>query len=273
MKLSVKLPVIDSHIHLDQYTNEQQKRILSELNEYQIKSLISVSTDFRSSNKNLELCKQDRRIKSAFGFHPEKPLPKEKEIGDLFRLMECNQKEMIAVGEVGLPYYTKLKNSAIENEAYVKLLEEFIKKAVKWNKPVVLHAIYEDAPIAIRLLEQYSLKKAHFHWFKGDEKTLQHMAENGYYISFTPDVIYKEKTRKIAKNYPLEQMMVETDGPWPFEGPFNGEMTHPKMIHGTIQELAKIKKMDANEMYQQLYKNTVEFYCMSLEGNPSNDYY
>src|SRR5690606_40734669 len=64
------------------------------------------------------------------------------------------------------------------------------------------------------LLEKYSVKKAHFHWFKGDNKTLQHMAENGYFISFTPDLMYEEEIQTIARNYPLEQVMVETDGPW-----------------------------------------------------------
>ena len=32
--------------------------------------------------------------------------------------------------------------------------------------------------------------------------------------------------------------MVETDGPWPFEGPFRGEETHPHMIHAVIEQIA-----------------------------------
>ena len=43
-------------------------------------------------------------------------------------------------------------------------------------------------------------------------------------------------------SYPLEQMMVETDGPWPFEGPFTGKMTHPHMMWHSISMIAEIKR-------------------------------
>lgn len=53
--------------------------------------------------------------------------------------------------------------------------------------------------------------------FKGSETTMERMMRNGYYISITPDVLHKEKIRKIVSYYPLEYMMVETDGPWDFK--------------------------------------------------------
>ena len=37
-------------------------------------------------------------------------------------------------------------------------------------------------------------------------------------------------------------MMVETDGPWPFEGPFQDKLTHPSMIHHSIQTITNIKR-------------------------------
>jgi TatD DNase family protein len=42
------------------------------------------------------------------------------------------------------------------------------------------------------------------------------MKENGYFISVTPDVVYDEEIQLLVQRYPLEQMMIETDGPWPF---------------------------------------------------------
>lgn len=57
-------------------------------------------------------------------------------------------------------------------------------------------------------------------------------------------------------------MMVETDGPWPFEGPFAKQITHPKMIHSSIQEIAKIKKVSPTNLYQILYENTKQFYSI-----------
>ena len=90
-------------------------------------------------------------------------------------------------------------------------IEKFIELASKYNLPIVLHAVYEDADIVCDLLEKYKVSRAHFHWFKGSDETMKRMMRNGYYISITPDVLHKEKIRKIVSYYPLEYMMVETD--------------------------------------------------------------
>ena len=88
------------------------------------------------------------------------------------------------------------------------------------------------------------------------------MMENGYYISFTPDLLYEDEIQKIARNYPLSQIMVETDGPWPFEGPFQGKLTHPKMIHETIATLAQLKRYPIEKVYKTIYENTKQFYLI-----------
>ena len=86
------------------------------------------------------------------------------------------------------------------------------------------------------------------------------MMENGYYISVTPDVVYKEKIQKIVHSYPLEKIMIETDGPWPFEGPFWGKMTHPDMMKKSITMIAKIKTLSETEVSKIVYENTKKFY-------------
>ena len=86
------------------------------------------------------------------------------------------------------------------------------------------------------------------------------MIKNGYFISVTPDVCYEKEIRDLVSIYPLEKMMVETDGPWPFEGPFQGQITHPSMIHQSIRMIADIKKLPINDVYKQLYSNTKAFY-------------
>lgn len=55
-------------------------------------------------------------------------------------------------------------------------------------------------------------------------------------------------------------MMVETDGPWTFAGPFANKMTHPEMIHQTIRKIAKIKQVSIEGVYHVLFKNTKRFY-------------
>lgn len=253
-------PIIDAHIHLDQYEDEETEKMIISLDEIRCKKLISVSSDLASSKRNLNILKQyPEKVKVAFGFHPEQALPKEQELAELFQWMEKHRDEMVAIGEVGLPYYLR-KEQSIHNEPYVEVLEQFIRLAKKWEKPLILHAIYEDAPLVCDLLETYSIPRAHFHWFKGDALTIERLIQNGYYISVTPDCLYEKEIQQIIRQYPLKQMMVETDGPWPFEGKFSGKRTYPGMIHYSIQQIATLKGVELAIVYETLYTNTVQFY-------------
>lgn len=251
--------IIDAHIHFDQYTKEQQQSILNEMNEQSITHLIAVSTDLHSCQDIFTLAESDSRILPAFGFHPEQTVMDETAEAELFHWIKKHQASMVAVGEVGLPYYLN-KEKDLEYGPYINLLENFIILAAKLDKPIVLHAVHEDAKLACDLLEKHQVTAAHFHWFKGDAETVQRMIGNGYYISITPDILYEEEIIQLTKRYPLEQLMVETDGPWPFEGPFTGQTTHPKMIKATIQKIAEIKQITAEETEKTLFENTKRFY-------------
>ncbi|WP_170948847.1 TatD family hydrolase, partial [Bacillus cereus] len=110
----------------------------------------------------------------------------------------AHAEEIIAIGEVGLPYYLTKEDEGVTIDSYVAILRRFIELASEYDLPIVLHAVYEDADIVCDLLEEYKISRAHFHWFKGNEATMGRMVRNGYYISITPDVLHKEKIRKIV---------------------------------------------------------------------------
>lgn len=159
-----------------------------------------------------------------------------------------------------MPYYLRQEQSTINRQPYIDLLEIYIREAARLNKPAALHAVHDDAPIVCDLLEKYEMKKAHFHWFKGDFKTMQRMIENKYMISITPDVLYEREIQQLVEIYPLDFLMVETDGPWAFKGPFKNKQTHPKIIHQVVKEIVKIKQKNLNTVYDQLFDNTASFY-------------
>lgn len=254
------MKIIDAHIHLDQYEDHEIESML-EGSDW-IEAVVSVSNNLASCQRNLALSKTCPKVKPAFGFHPEQTLPTENELISLIDWMSQHSTDMIAVGEVGLPYYLRKEHNvpSLQYGRYLEFLETFIKLAKKWDKPIALHAVYEDAPVVCDLLEKHSMAKAHFHWFKGDEKTMARMAENGYYISVTPEVVYREKIQKLAHAYPLEQMMIETDGPWPFAGPFSEKRTHPRMMKKSIDRIAKIKNLSVTEVADNLLRNAKTFY-------------
>lgn len=256
-----KRRIIDSHIHLDKYEELDQQVIIQSLQDSStIDGLIAVSMDLASCRQNLQLAKVHPFIHPAFGYHPEQQLLTKEELEQLLAFMTANVEKMIAVGEVGLPYYLRVEDPTIPLAPYIELLETFIIFAKSHELPIILHAVYEDAEIACDLLEKHAVKKAHFHWFKGSKSVTKRMIDNGYYISFTPDCIYENEIQTLVKNYPIDQVFVETDGPWPFSGPFENKMTHPDIMHDSIKTIASLKKLAIDEVYQVIYENTKRFY-------------
>lgn len=254
--------VIDAHIHLDMYEEEERIQVLRALEMNDVTALVAVSNDFASSVKQLELSKFDRRIKPAIGYHPEQALPSEMELSAILQLIDKHANCLAAIGEVGLPYYLRQDQPALDVASYKNVLECFVRKAAEYNLPISLHAVYEDAAIVCEMLEQYSISKAHFHWFKGDDIIVQRIVSNGYMISVTPEVTYREKIQHIVKQVPFTQLMVETDGPWPFEHSFKDQLTHPSMLHESINGIAKIKGVTVDETYREIYKTTQRFFCI-----------
>lgn len=260
--------MIDSHIHLDLYEQDDRLKILNELQDSGVEKVIAVSLNLASCKLNRSLyLANPNLVLPAYGFHPERPMPSDADLAELFNWIEKHEQEMVAVGEVGLPYYMRQEAEArgetLDLQPYVELLENFVQLAAKLKKPIILHAVYEDAKIACDLLEKYNVKRAHFHWFKGSEKTVERMMRNGYYVSFTPDIAYEEEIQTLAKQVLLNQMMVETDGPWLFEGQFTGQMTHPRMIYTVAEHLAAIKRLTVQETIKLVRRNTNVLYGLS----------
>lgn len=264
---SAAFPVIDAHIHVDLYGAAMQEELLMESQRRGVEAVVAVSMDLASSVRTRELAlRHPGFVHPAYGFHPEQEAPSREEREELLAWIRDRHHtgETFAIGEVGLPYYKRTEAEAggasFDETPYIELLECFVALAAELDRPIVLHAVYEDADKACDLLERYGARHAHFHWFKGSAATMKRMAQAGYYISVTPDVAYENEIEGVVSRYPLELMMAETDGPWPFEGAYAGRGTVPEMTRGSVLGIAKVKGIDPLEAGRQLFIQTRKFY-------------
>lgn len=262
---------IDAHIHLDQYAVEERAGMLERAFAEGVAGVVAVSMHLASSKANREIAQRYAgRVHPAYGFHPEQPIPSAAEIDELFAWIRKRhaEGEPFAIGEVGLPYYTRTEEvaaregAAFDEQPYLELLERFAALAAELDRPIVLHAVYEDAEKACDILEEYGVRKAHFHWFKGSADVISRMAASGYMVSVTPDVAYEEEIQRLVEQYPIGQLMVETDGPWPFEGPYAGCRTQPQMAADAAKHIACLKQLPAPQAAELLLANTRRFYGM-----------
>src|SRR5699024_6425707 len=100
-------PIIDAHIHMDQYTSYNQERLFQDCERWQVEAFIAVSNDLQSAKDTLRLAEKYPQMKPACGFHPEQALPEQEMIHQLLTYIYNHHEEFIAIGEVGLPYYTR----------------------------------------------------------------------------------------------------------------------------------------------------------------------
>lgn len=253
--------MIDTHIHLDQYPRAKLPRLIADWQTHGVTGVVAVSTDVRSSYNILDLSVQfPHFVYPCIGWHPEQRLPTEKETIELMRLIEAEHERLVGVGEIGLPYYAldQLENPSLE--PYIEQFTAFVIEARKKNLPVNIHAVYEHAEIAYEILKREQIKKAQFHWLKADEKLIKKISAARYYCSLTPEVCYRKRDRDLVFNVPLEQLLVETDGPWEFAGPFTGRSTTPRFINKSLTKLAELKNKTVERVKQQVYENSLTLY-------------
>lgn len=251
------IPLYDAHIHLDQYPERELESLLGDWQRRGVTRLMCVASNLRSCEKLVEW-KGDYPdlVHIAFGYHPEQPLPARRQLAQLFSFIYENYEKSDAIGEVGLPHY-RLGNSIATRDwpLYEKLFTRFARIAAELRLPLIIHAVHDKAERALDIVQSVGVKRAHFHWLKAPERVVQHIVQAGYYISVTPEVCYRERDRALVASVPLRQLLVETDGPWPYRGEFRGRRTSPLMLRRVIEEIALLKKRPIDEVSRLLQDN------------------
>ncbi|MDA3129109.1 TatD family hydrolase [Aliibacillus thermotolerans] len=251
--------MIDTHIHLEQY--EQVESLIPSWQERGIEKVVAVSNDLRSSYKTLELKERfPDFIWAAVGFHPEYEEPVERDVEEWKQLVKQELSLISAIGEIGLPHYSKW-SSPSHLPRYIERLKEYIDVAHTYSLPVVLHAVHDKAELVYMILsEEFPEVQAHFHWLKGSEEVVHSIVRAGHYISVTPEVCYRKRDERLTVLVPPAQLLIETDGPWPFQGPFLHKQTTPLFLQQVTQKVASIHRMTEAQMKRILRSNAYHLY-------------
>ena len=255
--------LIDAHLHLDQYPVEKIDEYIAAWQQAGVEKIVAVSTNLASSYRTLEWkAKYPHFIYAAIGYHPEQSLPREQEIDELLALLKKERKLISAIGEVGLPYYSLDKGKAPQEvlEAFLELLSVFTEQAKREHLPILLHAVHEQAAIALAMLVANQIEKAHFHWLKASPQVVEEIVARGYYISVTPEVCYRQRDQQLLRQVPLERLLLETDGPWPYEERFSGRLTTPLFLEEVAEQVALIKQMEKDTVLYQCRQNLVNLF-------------
>jgi TatD DNase family protein len=77
--------------------------------------------------------------------------------------------------------------------------------------------------------------------------------------------LYSNGIREVVKKVPLTNLLSETDGPVRFfRPPFDGKRTTPAFIPTVVKAIAEIKKLDIENVAEQITENFEEFFIVKL---------
>lgn len=241
--------IIDSHAHYDDSSfDADREEVLRELFSGEICKIVNIGCSVKSSYSSVKLAEEYAGIYAAVGLHPDAADEIDR-IEEIRRL--CDNKKVVAVGEIGLDYHYEEHSRDIQKKAF----EEQLKLAAELDMPVVIHSrdAWEDT---MELLRKYRPKGV-MHCFSGSAEIAREIVEIGMYVGFTGVVTFKnaKKALKALEAVPLDRLLVETDCPYMAPEPNRGKRNYSGYLPYTIAAMAAVKGVSPDEMAEITAEN------------------
>jgi len=258
----LKNVLIDTHTHLDfDQFDADRDEVVCRAKEDNVAGMITIGTDLQTSRKNIEIACSYHNVFAAAGIHPhDAGNASEEDFEELYEMY--SHPRVVAIGEVGLDYYRNLTKPDIQRRVF----RRFLQWARELDKPLIIHTREAEEEI-IAILRDMSKKgwRGVFHCFPGDMVMAEKVMDMGFYISFTGSVTFKNSTAaEIAKNIPLERLLLETDCPFMTPVPHRGKRNEPAFVQYVAQKIAELRAIPVEQVAGYTTANALELFGITL---------
>ena len=231
--------LIDTHTHLDdtRYDGDRDETI-ERARKAGVCAFLTIGCDLATSRSAVTLADQHGDVYASVGVHPHEV----KHIGDgwydeLRRL--ARHKKVVAYGEIGLDYHYNHSSPQEQRQRF----REQVQLARELRLPVIIHTREaQQDTIAILKEEMASEVGGVFHCFSGDAWLAKDALDLGFYLSFSGILTFQNATmlREIARQTPLDRVLIETDCPYLTPVPHRGKRNEPAFVSHVARQLAEI---------------------------------
>lgn len=181
----------------------------------------------------------------------------DKTLSDMEEIIKSNPK-IIGIGEIGLDYYWDKSFKELQKEVFIKQIEF----ANQMNLPLNIHS--REAHLdTLEILKKYNKNStAIMHCFSGSLEFARECIKEGIYIALGGVVTFKnaKKTKEVAKNIPLEYLLLETDDPYLAPVPFRGKENQPMYVKYVAEEIANLRGITPKEVAKTSTENAKKIF-------------
>jgi TatD DNase family protein len=252
--------LIDTHCHLDfpDFAPEQAE-IVARARAAGVARMITISTHVTKFAAIAAIAESYEDVFCTVGTHPhhahEEPEASVAELVALARHPKC-----VGLGEAGLDYHY----DRAPREVSARVFRAHIAAARESGLPLVIHTRDADADCAAILTEEMGqgVFSALLHCFTSSRALAEQAVALGLYISFSGVVTFKNSAElcDIARDIPLNRLLVETDAPFLAPVPHRGKRNEPAFVADTARVLARIKGVGEDELARATTANALALF-------------
>jgi TatD DNase family protein len=261
--------LVDSHCHLDfpDYAGERDA-VVARAREAGVGTILTISTKLTTFDLVRDIAERFEGLYCTVGVHPHEA-GAEPQATDTGRLIELSgHPKVIGFGETGLDYYYEHSVRERQKAAFRAHLEA----ARQAGLPVVVHTRDADRDI-MGILREMSGKgelAGVIHCFAASRELAECALELGFYISFSGIVTFKkaDALRDIAREVPLDRLLVETDAPYLAPVPYRGKRNEPAFVVHTAEAVAAALGLPPEAVAEATTENFFRLFAKAKKPAP-----
>jgi TatD DNase family protein len=244
------MDLIDSHAHLEfPQFDPDREQMLERARAAGVSTLLAIGSGTGPSRLDaaIPFAEQHDWIYATIGIHPhEAKLATDEHFARLDEL--AKHPRVIAWGEIGLDYYYDHSPKEVQHAVFRRQLDQ----ARAARLPIVIHCRDAWADCLTILEESWrsSGLGGIMHCFTGTLDDARRSLDMGFVVSFAGNVTYPkaQNLRDVAKELPLERMLIETDSPFLAPQGLRGKRNEPANVAEVARTLASVRDLPVPEI-------------------------
>jgi TatD DNase family protein len=253
--------LVDSHCHLDYADAAERPEILARARRAGVRTMLTIGTKIAEFDAVRAIAESDADVWCSVGIHPhEAAAEDDRAVASIAAL--ARHEKVVGIGETGLDFY--YEHSPRERQAAV--FRGHCAAARATGLPLIVHTRDADAETAAILAEE-KVPSGLIHCFSTGRQLAEKALELGFYISLSGIVTFKaaQALREIARDIPLDRMLLETDAPYLAPVPMRGKRNEPAFVVHTAARVAELKGVSIEELARATSEN---FFRLFAKARP-----